>query len=352
MSISITLPRFDVRPLIAAGVALVGFVMFLPPVPAYAGEKSVFGDVVVEGDEYAGGVSTVFGDASVRGPVAGDVHSAFGDVEIGGAEATVGGSVNSGFGDITVRAPVDGEVDAGFGDVIVNSRVGGDLDVDHGDTHLGREAMVVGDVRPGSGEYDPHPEAVVNGHLVTGTMPDIGSSENDDLIGYIGWFFAAAGFAACVVLAAVAAPRSLSAAARRAEEVPGWSLLVGLVSVPAVLVLSVALAISVVGVPLLLLMAPAYLALVFYGALVAAFFVGRKVVLATGRYRSGNTLAAVVGAVLVAATALIPYLGEILLFALALLGTGAAILALASRGRKRRPAYPSYEAFVSDRRDA
>ena len=350
MSISVTLPRFDARPLIAASVALVGFVMFLPPVPAYAGEKSVFGDVVVEPGTYEGEVSTVFGDATVRGPVAGDVHSAFGDVRVDAGG--VGGSVNSGFGDITVRAPVAGEVDAGFGDVVVNSRVGGDVNVDHGDTHLGRGAMVMGDVRPGSGEYDHHPEAVVNGHLFTGTMPDIGSSGNDDLIGYIGWFFAAAGFAACVVLAAVVAPRSLTAAARRAEDVPGWSLLVGLVSVPAVLILSVALAISVVGVPLLLLMAPAYLALVFYGALVAAFFIGRKVVLATGRYRSGNTLAAAVGAVLVAATALIPYLGEILLFALALLGTGAAILALASRGRKRRPAYPSYEAFVSDRRDA
>jgi len=34
------------------------------------------------------------------------------------------------------------------------------------------------------------------------------------------------------------------------------------------------------------------------------------------------------------------------------LGTGAAILALVSRRGVRRPDYPSYEAFVSDRRDA
>ncbi|MDQ3375680.1 MAG: hypothetical protein M3533_02145 [Actinomycetota bacterium] len=352
MIVSVTFPRFDARPLIAASVALVGLVMLLPPLPAYAGERGVFADVVVESGEYGGGVSTVFGDATVRGPVAGDVHSAFGDVRVDGVDASVGGSVNSGFGDIAVRAPVDGEVDAGFGDVYVNSRVGGDVDVDHGDIRLGPDAMVMGDARSGSGEFDPHPGSVVYGTTVTGTMPDFGSSGDDGLIGYIGWFFAAAGFAACVVLAAVVAPRSLSAAARQAEEFPGWSLLVGLVSVPAILVLSVALAVSVVGVPLLLLMAPAYLAFIFYGALVAAFFVGRKVVLATGRYRSGNALAAAVGAVLVAATALIPFLGELLLFALALLGTGASILALVSRRRARRPAYPSYEAFVSDRRDA
>jgi len=347
MSVSVTFPRFDAGPLIAASVALVGLVMFLPPLPAYAVEKSVFRDVTVE--HGAGEVSTVFGDARVRGPVAGDVHSAFGDVTV---DDRVGGSVNSGFGDITVRAPVAGEVDAGFGDVRVNDVVGGGIDVDHGDVHLGPDSVVMGHVRPGSGEVYRKPGSLVGAPVGAGMMPDFGSSEDDDLIGYVGWFFAAAGFAACVVLAAVVAPRSLSAAARRAEEAPGWSLLVGFVSVPAVLVLSVALAVSVIGVPLLLLLAPAYLALVFYGALVAAFSVGRKAVFATGRHRSGNALAAVVGAVLVAATALIPFLGEILLFALALLGTGASILALVSGRRLPRPAYPSYEAFVRDRRDS
>jgi hypothetical protein len=349
MSACVLRYRFDARPLIVASIALVGLVVLLPPIPAYALEKSVFRDVTVEPDAHAGEVSTVFGDARVRGPVAGDVHSAFGDVTV---DDRVGGSVNSGFGDITVRAPVGGEVDAGFGDVRVNAPVGGDIDVDHGDIVLGPKTMVTGHVRPGSGEVYPDPRAVLEEPMGAGMMPDFASSEDDDLIGYIGWFFAAAGFAACVVLAAVVAPRSLSAAARRAEEAPGWSLLVGFVSLPAVIVLSVALAVSVVGVPLLLLMTPAYLALVFYGALVAAFFVGRKVMLATGRYRSGNALAATVGAFLVAAAAMIPFLGEFLVFALALLGTGASILALASRRRARRPASPSYEAFVSDHRDA
>ncbi|HEV2742714.1 MAG TPA: hypothetical protein VGV91_06140, partial [Rubrobacter sp.] len=230
--------------------------------------------------------------------------------------------------------------------------VGGDVDVDRGDIHLGSKAVVIGHVRPSSGEISWDPGAHFHEPMNASMMPDFGSSKDDDLIGYIGWFFAAAGFAACAVLAAVVAPRSLSSAARRAAEAPGWSLVVGLVSVPAVLVLSVALAVSVVGVPLLLLLAPAYLAFVFYGALVAAFSVGRKVVLATGRYRSGNAMAAAVGAVLVAATALIPFLGELLLFALALLGTGASVLALVSGRRVPRPGYPSYEAFVRNRRDA
>jgi hypothetical protein len=348
MSAVSSAPRIDPRPLIVGSIFLAGLLVLLHPVPAYADEGSVFGDVVVERGSSEDEVSTVFGDATVRGKVSGDVHSALGDVRI---EAPVGGNVNSGFGDIRVDAPVGGEVDAGFGDVRVNSQVGG-IDVDHGDVFLGRRAEVMEHSRVGDGVVRRHPDAVVHGpHMAAGMMPDFGSSEEDDLFGILGWIVGSAGFAACAVLAAVLAPRSLAAAARRAEGATGRSFVVGLVSLPAVLLLSVALAVSVVGVPLLVLLAPAYLALVFFGALVAAFSVGRKVVMATGRYRSGNALAAVVGAFLVAATVLIPFVGELVLFALALIGTGAAVLALFSRRRTPRTPYPSYEAFVQDRRE-
>jgi hypothetical protein len=146
----------------------------------------------------------------------------------------------------------------------------------------------------------------------------------------------------------VVAPRPLAAAARRAEETPGRSFVYGLVSLPVIFVLCVVLAVSIVGIPLLLLLVPAYLALLFLGALVAAFFIGTRVLMVTGRYRVGNALAAVVGAMILAATTLIPVLGDLLLYALSLLGTGAIILALFSR-RHPRASHPSYEAYVRDR---
>jgi hypothetical protein len=108
------------------------------------------------------------------------------------------------------------------------------------------------------------------------------------------------------------------------------------------------LAVSIIGIPLLLLLVPAYLALLFFGALVAAFFIGTRVLMITGRYRVGNALAAVVGALILAATTFIPVLGDLLLYALSLLGTGAIILALFSR-RRPRASHPSYEAYVRDR---
>jgi hypothetical protein len=321
-------PQTIVRPLIALSVAVLGLVLFLPPLPAYAFENKVFGDVVVEPGDVEDEVSTTFGDVTVNGSVPGDVHSAFGDIQI---NERVGGDVNSGWGDIKVRAPVGGAVDAGLGDVYVNSRVGGGVDVDHGDVHLGPNAK---------------------GPMMAGMDSDFDAySGESGLFDLVGWVFAAAAFVACSVLVAVLAPGPLLAAARRAEESPGWSLLFGIASVPAVVVLCVVLAISLVGIPLLVLLAPAYLALLFFGSLVAAFFVGRKVVFATGRYRAGNALAAVVGALIVAVASLIPVLGSLILYGLALLGTGAAVLALFSR--RRPPAtYASYEAYVRDRRDA
>lgn len=318
--------------------------------PAQALERRVFGDVVVRPGEHEEEVSTSLGDVTVNGPVPGDVRSAFGDVRI---NERVGGNVEAGSGDIEVYAPVGGTVDAGFGDVYVNSEVGGDVDVDHGDVVLGPGARVGGNVRYSSGGFSDAPGSVVRGDVLAGMDPDF---DHDDPIGpgplgrLVGWAFAAAAFVAVSVLAVVVAPGTLSATARRAEESPGWSLFVGVASVPAIGVLSVALAVSIVGIPLLLLLTPAYLALVFFGALVASYVVGRKVVLATGRYRVGNAMAAAVGALIVAAATLIPLVGNLIVYALAMLGTGATILALLSR--RPRTAYPSYEAYVRDRRDA
>ena len=113
--------------------------------------------------------------------------------------------------------------------------------------------------------------------------------------------------------------------------------------------LCVVLAVSIIGIPLLLLLAPAYLALVFFGALVAAFFVGRRVIFAIGRYHVGNAMAAVVGALILAVAYLIPVLGDIFLYGFALFGAGASVLALVSRRRSRT--YPYY-GYYGDRRDA
>ena len=340
LSVSAPLARTALRYLLTISALTVSLVV-LTSLPAYALEKQIFGDVEVGPGMHEDDISTSFGDVTVNGTVVGDVRSAFGDVEV---NERVEGNVEAGKGDIEIHAPVDGDVDAGFGNVRVNSVVEGDVNVGRGDVRLGPEALVRGDVHCGSGKVSG------NTNAVQGAMGVGADADRDHERGgpgtfgrFVGWAFATAAFVALSVLAAVVAPGILSATARRAEESPGWSLLIGVASIPAMIILFVVLAITLVGIPLVLLLAPAYLALVFFGALVAAFFLGRKVVLATGRYRAGNAMAAAVGALIVAAATLIPVVGDLIVSVLALLGTGATILALLSRR-------PSYEAYVRDRR--
>ncbi|HET7478500.1 MAG TPA: hypothetical protein VFJ72_03165 [Rubrobacteraceae bacterium] len=301
-------------------------------------------DVVVRPDERMDEVSTFMGDVRVDGPVAGDVGSAFGNVEI---RHPIGGTASSGWGDVYVYAPVRG-VAADFGDVYIDAPVAGNVDVEHGNVRLGPDALVLGNLNCGSGQVMGNRSAV-RGAVLTGMASDFDRTSGDfKLLGFVGWLFAALVFVACSLLVAVLAPGPVTSASRALEDSPVWSLILGVGTIPAAAVLGVLLAISVVGIPLLLLLAPAYLALIAFGALVVAFFIGRKVVLATGRYRAGNALAAVVGALIVAAVYQIPFLGNLLLYALALLGTGAAILALFSR---RGPRIHTYQSPVRQRRD-
>jgi len=346
MNPSVALVRINALPLMTVSAVILGLVVLLP-LPAHAAEQRLVGDVVVGPRAVEHDVSTGAGDLEVRGLVESDVHSGFGDVLVSG-EGEVRGDIEAGFGDVKIEGPVGGDVHAEFGDVYVNAPVRGDVSVGWGDVELGQDADISGDLECESGQITGHEEAVEGDIMARGMAIDFDESHGPGILGLVGWLFAALAFAACAVLAAVLAPGPLASAARRAEESPGRAFVYGLISLPAFFVLCVVLTVTIIGIPLLLLLVPAYLALLFFGALVAAFFIGTRVLMVTGRYRVGNALAAVVGAMILAATTFIPVLGDLLLYALSLLGAGAVILALFSR-RRPRASHPSYEAYVRDR---
>ena len=345
MNPSVPLVRINALPLVTVSAVVLGLVVLLP-LPAQAAEQRLVGDVVVGSQAVEHDVSTGAGDLEVRGLVENDVHSGFGDVLVS-SEAEVRGDVDAGFGDVEIEGPVDGDVHAGFGDVSVNAPVKGDVSVGQGDVDLGPKAEISGNLECESGEITGH-RGAVGGHIMARGMAfDFDESHGPGILGVVGWLFATLAFAACAVLAAVVAPGPMSSAAHRAEESPGRAFVYGLISLPAFFVLCVVLAVTIIGIPLLLLLAPAYLALLFFGALVAAFFLGTRVLMFTGRYRVGNAMAAVVGAMILAATTFIPVLGDLILYALCILGAGAAILAIFSR--RRRATHSSYESYVRDR---
>jgi cytoskeletal protein CcmA (bactofilin family) len=344
MNPAVPFVRVSAMPLLTVSFVILGLVV-LQPLPAYAAEQRLVGDVEVDTQAVEHNVSTGIGDLEVHGRVENDVHSGFGDVFVSGR---VGGDIDAGFGDVEVEGPVEGDVRAEFGDVYVNAPVKGDVDVGHGDVDLGPRAEILGNLEYESGEFTGNEDAVQGDIMARGMAFDFEESHGPDILGFVGWLFAALAFAACALLSAVVAPGPLGAAARRAGESPGRSFVYGLVSLPVSFVLCVLLAVTIIGIPFAAALAVAYLALLFFGALVAAFFLGTRVLMFTGGYRVGNAAAAVVGALILAATTFIPLLGDLLPYALALLGTGAIILTLFSRGRPRA-SYPSYEAYVRDR---
>jgi len=339
--------RASVRPLLALSGLMVCMVILLPPLSAQAMQQWAIGEVVVPDGETIPEVSTAFGNVKVEGEVEDDVQAGHGNILVDGP---VGGDVKSTIGNVTVRSPVSGDVGSEVGNVHVYSTVGGDIDVTNGNVFLGPDARVDGDVECVNGNILGNREAV-RGNWEVGMAsgmdrPDEDSDEGPGILGFFGWLLLTLVFAACTMLLAVLAPGTLSSVTRSLERSPGRSLLFGVVSVPVIVVLCVVLAISVVGIPVLILLAPAYLAFLFFGALVASFFVGRKVLLATGRYRGGNALAAVVGAVAVSATSLVPFVGDLVVYALALLGAGAAIVALMNRRRPSHEPYDPYETYA------
>ena len=309
--------------------ALVPAYLLLSADLAHASEKRVMGDRVVEEGETVEEISTAWGDVLVKGDVEGDIHSGFGDIEVDG--------------------PVDGDVEAGFGNVRINAPVNGDVEAGFGDLELEEGAQVAGRVYVGHGSRTDHPGAEVRGIQAAGMIfDDDDSSALKIFSDVIGWLILTSLFIGAAVLLTILAPRPLRASARSLETSPGRSFVFGVGSVPVVIVFFVLLAITVVGA---LLLVPAYLALLLFGLLVTAYFLGRKLVLATGRYRAGDALAAAVGAILVAATLWIPFLGGLIFFALALLGTGAAVLALltrSSQGATPRATYASYEDYLRE----
>ncbi len=315
--------------------ALLLAALIFPTAPARAFEKEVVGDMVVREGESVDEVSTGWGDVTVHGRVEGNVRS--------------------GSGNILVAGPVGGDVEAGFGDVRIDGPVGGDVRAGFGHLSLDQGAEVAGKVYVGHGTIEEHPNAQLQG-LRTAGMADLDEdSPMEALFSAVGWIVMALVLAAAAVLLAVVAPGSLRASARSLEISPGRSLVLGLGSFPVAIILSFLLAATIIGALLIPLLGAAYLALVVFGIVVAAYFIGSKIVLATGQYRVGDALAAVLGAVLVTAVSRIPFLGGLAFVTLALLGAGGAVLAFLARRRRRgapRATYASYEDYLRDRPDA
>lgn len=172
-------------------------------------------------------------------------------------------------GDYTVPAgtTLTGALLVVGGNAFLHGTVEDDVTVIGGDIHVGPEAVVSGDLHSVGGAVIADPAARITGDVDQMTVRAGGM----DLPGRIGeagsrfWTWLAAWltilrlslvFAAGILLSLVA-PAWLRSVSRQASEAPGWSFAAGVaaevLATPALVAICIALVITIVGIPLLLL---------------------------------------------------------------------------------------------------
>jgi cytoskeletal protein CcmA (bactofilin family) len=213
------------------------------------------------------------GEVTLAGPVDGSVHLAGGTIRIT-PEARVVGNATLAGGSITVDGPVDGDLRAYGERITVNARVNGDLQFAGDQLRIGPDARIGGTVvYRGGGRLVIDPAAQVTGGVrkVTSERDWQRLARGATIAGGITLSFGMMLLGALLVLALPRFSREAAAAIRRT---PWQSLGAGCAMLVGVPVMLAFLVVTLIGIPLAVLLAFAYGALLVLGWLVAALFLG------------------------------------------------------------------------------
>jgi len=335
-------------------VALLIAVVVIGTVPATVAAQSApqaGGTVVVEEGETVDELQAVGGTVVVRGTVTGDVSAAGGDIRIeetgqidgdleGGAGSvtiagTVAGDVEIGAGSVTVaeNGTVNGTFTAGAGTVVIDGTIEDDAEIGAETIRLGETATIAGDLR-----YDGDLEG--NTDAVAGDIeedPALGVDVGPTIQPFASWLFAAYAFAINLLLGAILLalfPRFSDRVADGVATGPLRSGLVGLGVFVGVPILLIALAITVIGIPLSMIGILLFALLLWIGTVYGFFAVAAWVLSLVGL---GNRwLALIVGLLVGAALTLVPIVGDLVSLLVLLLGLGAITRALYGHRRSVR----------------
>ena len=335
-------------------IAILIAVVAIGAVPATVAAQSnaqAGGTVVVEEGETVDDLQAVGGTVVVRGTVTGDVSAAGGDVRIE-ESGQVGGNLEGGAGSITIAGTVDGDVEAGAGSVRVTETgtVGGTFTVGAGtvvidgtledDAEIGAETIRLGETASIAGDLRYDGDLEGNTDAVAGDIeedPSIGVDVGPTIQPFASWLFTAYAVAVNLVLGAILLalfPRFSERVADRVATGPLRSGLIGLGVLVGVPVLLIALAITVVGIPLSLIGALVFGLLLWIGVIYGRFAVAAWALSLAGL---GNRwLALVVGLVVGALLSRVPIVGGVIDLLVLLLGLGAIARALYGHRRDAR----------------
>lgn len=251
-------------------------------------------------------------------------------------------------GDGVVDGTVEGNLVVVLGNATVNGTVKGDAVNVGGGLHLGPSAVVEGNAVGVLGGVSREPGAQVHGKVVPFPIPGFEGFSSERLTRWfgecvllmrplslhVGWVWPIwATFLGLYLLLTILFPRAVEATAEVYAERTASSFLLGVLSVPLVALITMLLAITVIG-------SPFFIAAVLAGELVgkAALLVQLGRLLGRSVNRSFPPLVAMLaGGLLMTLLYLTPYLGMLVNTVTNFWAVGAATLALSARFRKESP---------------
>lgn len=307
---------------IAAGLIMGAMLASGSLAPAWAkevllriGEVRVPANTVVHGDAIAVG-----GSAYVDGTVEGDVIVLGGTIDVRGH---VTGSVRANGGNVRLHstAVVDGDASA----------VGGIVTQEPGASVGSRAAAPPSTPLPFPFPRAPGPEVTPPAlpwwlpGMIAGVLFMLHS------LFWAGHLLLLVAFVGTAWLLAVLFPHALARVAAVLERDPVIALAAGVAAWPVAAVVTVLLAITVVGVPLALCMPAAVIVAAQFGLTAVALMIGKRA------HPSEAVRESVVGAVLLAIAFSLPGVGHLIGLAAATWGLGAVLLALTETRRVRTP---------------
>jgi len=232
--------------------------------------------------------------------------------------------------DVVISADevVHGDLLVVGGDLRIDGTVDGDVAVLGGDIHLGPSARVQGDVACVGGEVHHSPGAQVEGELVR--VPPAALVEE-----LFRWRWPPAarvlqvlGLWVLGVLILVLFPHATARVRASVEREPARAALVGLAAHLLLIPLSILLAVTLVGIPLVPVVVIALLVARLLGYLAVSLYVGGMTwrALGTSGREPARVWQLVLGMVLLGTVQLLPVAGWLISIAVALVGSGAALL--------------------------
>ncbi len=334
------------------------------------------GQVIINGN-ISKDVRARMGEVIVDGSVGGSLGSDMGVIWVNGA---VGGDIVSGVGDLHISGVVAGDVNSKAGNLYINGIVEGDVTLDQGVVELGPEAYVTGEVHVGRGTINKADTASAGsievGEVVSGEEVENGAGDNGyyfdglerglgegiaervvytvnsvlrnvDFMPHVArertwpffpFFFMgiegsfARGVINMLIMFALAAlthtlfPRQVKAAGEAVAEktgpVIGWGILAAILAVP----LMILLALTIIGIPLILVEIIFLAAAAILGYTGIVNLVGSKVIGPASSARVNPLGAIALGVLLVGLVSMVPLLGSLVSFAVFVLAVGAALV--------------------------